>query len=661
MSSRKGLAGQEQGASKQASVWGAGLAYVCLVFGVLLVFTSGLVNVVQAGQASLTLTITAPLSGQVEFGEVNAADDPVVVSNAVQYDVAINPSSMNLDWNLYARIDTEIPGCTLETRPSGGGSEDWVALTTTRTLLGSYSGNRSLSDDLRLTVEWWVAPEPYAFVITYEVEFTDVTPPHGCSVLINDGDAYTNDPDVTLSLSAYDNSGYVDAVCFSSDGEIWSEWRDYASTASWTLSVSEGDGEKTVWARFRDPVGNESAAVWDTIILDTVPPGISNVAVSSSTATGATITWDTDELADSRVRYSEAGTALWTWTPLGPDHALSHAAVLSGLIPGTEYLYCVISIDPAGNPAESPEGPTFWTLCEAPALTVDFTRVGTSPDYDVSLSWTASLNATGYKVYRKNVATGNVTEWAVGPGTTAFEERVTGPADYQYWVAALSGGGAGSASNSVEVNIPADTDPPVLEITGVTPDQRDCVITWKTWFDSQRTIADPATSQVYYRVYSETAPGPWLSTPFSSSLVTNHTVTLTGLTPKTGYEFYAESLDAAGNPGQSTVQRFTTVSDPLPPTNLRVTKIWPQGQKADFAWDPVATATSYKVYYRDVMDPSNPGPWVWSQPAETGTTHQWGFQNPGQVPAYKYEFIVIAVDSLGNESSPSNSVVLVKN
>ena len=47
-------------------------------------------------------------------------------------------------------------------------------------------------------------------------------------------------------------------------------WMTAASTASWILSP--GDGPKTVWAEWRDAVGNESVPVALVVGLDTTGP-----------------------------------------------------------------------------------------------------------------------------------------------------------------------------------------------------------------------------------------------------------------------------------------------------------------------------------------------------------------------------------------------------
>lgn len=70
----------------------------------------------------------------------------------------------------------------------------------------------------------------------------------------------------------------TDVKIFSSDDireELYGDasWETYTATKSITLIA--GDGQKTVYVKVRDDVGNETSEVSDTIILDTKVPSVS--------------------------------------------------------------------------------------------------------------------------------------------------------------------------------------------------------------------------------------------------------------------------------------------------------------------------------------------------------------------------------------------------
>ncbi len=93
---------------------------------------------------------------------------------------------------------------------------------------------------------------------------TTSTGPTSTSVVIASGAAQATSASVTLTLAA--TSATQMAISNSADFSAVS-WETYATSKAWTLT--SGDGVKTVYAKFRDASGNVSAAVSDTITLNT--------------------------------------------------------------------------------------------------------------------------------------------------------------------------------------------------------------------------------------------------------------------------------------------------------------------------------------------------------------------------------------------------------
>lgn len=96
----------------------------------------------------------------------------------------------------------------------------------------------------------------------------DTTPPDG-SVLINNGDMFTNNNIVTLSLSGIDDFSNINGMSFSSDMLFWSYWEPFNPQKN--FSFSSGDGKKIVYYRVRDGAGN-AGIFSDIIFLDSTPP-----------------------------------------------------------------------------------------------------------------------------------------------------------------------------------------------------------------------------------------------------------------------------------------------------------------------------------------------------------------------------------------------------
>ncbi len=94
--------------------------------------------------------------------------------------------------------------------------------------------------------------------------------PSNVSLLINNGEYYTNKREVTLSLSAQDAKEVL----------IGEKWQPFASSIPYTLP--EGDGEKMVEVRVRAASGKESKAK-AKIVLDTTPPSQTSISILQNT------------------------------------------------------------------------------------------------------------------------------------------------------------------------------------------------------------------------------------------------------------------------------------------------------------------------------------------------------------------------------------------
>jgi hypothetical protein len=94
---------------------------------------------------------------------------------------------------------------------------------------------------------------------------------------------------------------------------------------------------------------------------DTTAPTITAVTSSSIAATSATITWTTNEAADSQVFFRKQGESAYQQTALDATKVTAHNVGLQGLSPSTTYEYYVRSADTAGNAATSTPISNFGT------------------------------------------------------------------------------------------------------------------------------------------------------------------------------------------------------------------------------------------------------------------------------------------------------------
>jgi hypothetical protein len=150
---------------------------------------------------------------------------------------------------------------------------------------------------------------------------------------------------------------------------------------------------------------------------DTTPPVISGVTSSNLSATGATITWTTNEASDSQIEY---GTTIGygSSTSLDSSMVVSHLQSLTSLTASTLYHYRVKSKDAAGNPATSADY-TFTTTSTTesgdPPVITDITVTDVTSK-SATISWSTDKSADSEVEY-----------WDVGliAKTAALRNRVT--------------------------------------------------------------------------------------------------------------------------------------------------------------------------------------------------------------------------------------------
>lgn len=101
----------------------------------------------------------------------------------------------------------------------------------------------------------------------------DRLPPMQPKVIINNGDIFTNSPEVTLSLLVKDATH----VIIEKENPVW---EPYTPTMKWTFADAT-NGEKEVRVRYKDEIGNISELASDNIILDAEAPILSQIAINS--------------------------------------------------------------------------------------------------------------------------------------------------------------------------------------------------------------------------------------------------------------------------------------------------------------------------------------------------------------------------------------------
>jgi hypothetical protein len=162
---------------------------------------------------------------------------------------------------------------------------------------------------------------------------------------------------------------------------------EYSFTTSETLYTAEGAGA----------------------LNDTTAPSISGVGSGTLTGESATIEWNTNEEANSLIRYGittdygdMAGNDLVNIDV--DNYVTSHSVIIHNLIPATKYYYVVISADASGNVAVSSEN-TFSTSSPSniSSIKVVSTALGKA-----TITWSTSKDITSIVEYGLTTSYGEI-------------------------------------------------------------------------------------------------------------------------------------------------------------------------------------------------------------------------------------------------------------
>lgn len=125
------------------------------------------------------------------------------------------------------------------------------------------------------------------------------------------------------------------------------------------LSVNNGD---TITVSYSDASACGAPQVTTASAgVDCIAPGISNVAASGVTEKSATVTWNTDEPANSRVNYDVAPGPPASFVQ-SPVFTTVHSLDLTGLNQCSDYVFSVTSVDPATNSTTDDNAGGYYTF-----------------------------------------------------------------------------------------------------------------------------------------------------------------------------------------------------------------------------------------------------------------------------------------------------------
>jgi chitodextrinase len=298
--------------------------------------------------------------------------------------------------------------------------------------------------------------------------------------------------------------------------------------------------------RTQDPPGDI------TLPVITSGPSVTNLGLDR-----AVVAWTTDEPATTVVRFGltmDLGASA-----AAPEFVTAHAIALTGLQPNTVYSYRVESTDPDGNGPVSSTVLSFQTAAVAdttPPLILSGPTLLAATDTTLVVSWTTNEAATSGASYNDGSAFRVLSDGSLVTTHTSILAGLSPNTPYQITVSSADASGNGptlAGPIAARTLAAADGAAPVLSHVRAVPlSGTSAQVLW--------TTNEPSNSEV---PFGQGAGAP-SATAATAALVTEHSVTLTGLQSGSRYYFTVVSTDVAGNRAQSSETSFVAgaASDP---------------------------------------------------------------------------------------------------
>lgn len=356
------------------------------------------------------------------------------------------------------------------------------------------------------------------------------------------------------------------------------------------------------------------------LTLEVPPPTIINVATPVTSATTADISWTTDQASTSQVEYGSTAN-YGSITELDSSNVTSHTVTLTGLTPETTYHYRVRSTNENGS-AYSAD----YTFVSAGTLTISGVEATNIGGGSATITWNTSQAGSSRVEYGLTEQYGDSTTTDTAE-VTAHSVVLTGLSPnttYHYRV--ISGNVNGTVPSADQIFATSGL-PLISNIQAGSITDSGATITWVTDMES--------TSQVDYGPTTEYAS----STPLDSQPVSVHSVVLSGLTPKSVYNFRVKSTTAGGT---STSANYTFATDGSPSiSGVQATGITPDSATITWTTD---TYSGSQVNY---------GPTVsyGSQGANAGLVVTHSTRLTGLTPGTEYHYQCVSDNAYGTAVS----------
>ncbi|MBU4455254.1 fibronectin type III domain-containing protein [Patescibacteria group bacterium] len=490
-------------------------------------------NTASSTTTAFTLDTTDPASASIAVAAsttlaalaLSASDD-----SSLQMKISLNSDLSGASWQAYnsastISLATDPDTVYVQFKDAYGNTSSIVSATTPETptamMVQDTSNVQERLTEYRLFVAWKVAADPAPGFSQYEVYRS--TDGINYSLLAAVADRATNY--YGDSSASFDTLYYYKVAV-----------KDNSSNVSYLSSAVSGKANGV------QDAGEGGGGI------ETTAPAISNVATSSVYSTQATITWDTDELSDSRVDYITSTGGDFTGAPYKGSTSMlntaagvgQHSITLTGLTPATDYYFQVRSTDVNSNIATSTYGVNGYMLTTPSGPIISATSTSDIKNSSAVISWTTDIAANSYIVYATTTAFSYTTETGSASSVTSHSVTLSGlSANTIYYYYIKSGDSIdNNAGEYYSFTTTSDTTAPTITFTEAT----DATVLSDTSARIVWTTSELATSTVEYGLDTSYA-----SSTSNTNLNINQSITLSSLTKGTTYYFRLKSWDSNYN------------------------------------------------------------------------------------------------------------------
>jgi titin len=428
-----------------------------------------------------------------------------------------------------------------------------------------------------------------------------------------------------------------------------STWTVIAHDASAVRSFNVTGLLKGKSYQFRVSAINEigtgaSSAVHTVSTLTTVPGVPTSVVVSSVTSSTARLTWVApvdnggSAITDYTVQTSrDEGT---TWATVTHTASTTAAMNLTGLAPGTRYIYRVATKTAAGS-SDFVEG-DLTTLTVAPGAPLNLASSSVTATA-LTLNWDLPTSNGGAAItdYKVEFSSNGGTSWTViaHDASAVRSFNVTGLSkgrSYQFRVTAVNevGAGATSAVHTVSTSTTVPAVPNSVAVSSVTASSAS--VSWTAPTDNG---GSPITDYTFQTSRDEGTT--WVTVTHTAS--TSTVMNLTGLAPGTHYLVRVATKTAVGSSDYVQSELTTNALAPGAPLSLASSSV--AATSLTLNWElPTsnggADITDYKVEF------SSNGGSAWNLITHDASAVR-SFNVTGLTRATAYRFRVTAKNSIG--------------